>query len=669
MSLINLFRKLWRITMKMKLYNFLVNKQEAIAQKYHAYHDRKGRFGKILSWVYLIYLNVRFYIFHIEEKVPDIISSRESYSSFKAKERYEKNVFWELKEQQTVQENALLVYCQKIEVIRQLIKKAKEEHIKVYVPKQFRKELGDTEEILFFEKNTDDFFKLLWSVHYVYTDRIPHPYFYARKAQIFIADISLYDKSRLKERINADMLSAQADYVIRDYRTEIISSFSSIGKSVEKKTPEKEKILFIINTKYFQAIYNFLLLFWGNIDKNLYDLSILAAEDDINQFEQKLLLLDEKIHIFAKRKKVFCNSNTASALAFANKEKDYLENIQQVENYVGKDALLAERSRIFGNWKFDYIINAKHESMYWKLLIKGMDGTKIYWDINGGLLKDKNKIKNRMGQAVEIYHKVLFSDVALVQYLQNTEWSQLVKSGTVDLIPSVTFQEQEFVSNLYYANTENGRVVLNQFLQNEDGSINAVFVEGSQRSCVFLKISPQMRQSDVMDVINNQLMHDNYVIIFDYLMRMNKGKMKMKNVVYITDYIQYSMLCKCMRINSEIDTAKEKKMVMLSGEKNSTGVLSAKILEFETGKKYLFIPWNMNREQFWKIVESQQEDFFIFDIYCILSVDDRNCLKEKAEVIQILDDYNTYIEMKPYLGESVYIRNGMVLNQLLMEAV
>lgn len=48
--------------MRMKIYNFLVNKQPGIRVRYHRMHDGQGGLIKLLSWLYLIFMNFAFYI-------------------------------------------------------------------------------------------------------------------------------------------------------------------------------------------------------------------------------------------------------------------------------------------------------------------------------------------------------------------------------------------------------------------------------------------------------------------------------------------------------------------------------------------------------------------------------------------------------------------------------
>lgn len=49
--------------MRMKIYNFLVNRHIGIQRRYHRFHDRAHGVKKILSWGYLLWLNVCYYVF------------------------------------------------------------------------------------------------------------------------------------------------------------------------------------------------------------------------------------------------------------------------------------------------------------------------------------------------------------------------------------------------------------------------------------------------------------------------------------------------------------------------------------------------------------------------------------------------------------------------------
>lgn len=47
--------------MRLKLYNFLVNRHSGIQSRYHKMHDKSGLLGRILSWFYLLWLNFCYY--------------------------------------------------------------------------------------------------------------------------------------------------------------------------------------------------------------------------------------------------------------------------------------------------------------------------------------------------------------------------------------------------------------------------------------------------------------------------------------------------------------------------------------------------------------------------------------------------------------------------------
>ena len=47
--------------MRLKLYNLFVNKQPGIKARYHKAHDNATGIQKVLSWVYLLWLNFAYY--------------------------------------------------------------------------------------------------------------------------------------------------------------------------------------------------------------------------------------------------------------------------------------------------------------------------------------------------------------------------------------------------------------------------------------------------------------------------------------------------------------------------------------------------------------------------------------------------------------------------------
>lgn len=49
--------------MRYKIYGFLVNRHEGIKERYHNMHDKAAGFKKVLSWLYLIWLNLCYYLF------------------------------------------------------------------------------------------------------------------------------------------------------------------------------------------------------------------------------------------------------------------------------------------------------------------------------------------------------------------------------------------------------------------------------------------------------------------------------------------------------------------------------------------------------------------------------------------------------------------------------
>ena len=61
--------------MRMRIYNFLVNRHSGIAFRYHKFHDKKlSGLGKILSWIYLLWLNFCYYFLFLRylDRLPEL---------------------------------------------------------------------------------------------------------------------------------------------------------------------------------------------------------------------------------------------------------------------------------------------------------------------------------------------------------------------------------------------------------------------------------------------------------------------------------------------------------------------------------------------------------------------------------------------------------------------
>lgn len=88
--------------MRMIIYNFLVNRHYGIQKRYHRYHDAATGVTKLLSWAYLLMLNILYYVFFCrflakfdDIKVVDKKKLPTSFSESSAfKQKFTKNPQW-----------------------------------------------------------------------------------------------------------------------------------------------------------------------------------------------------------------------------------------------------------------------------------------------------------------------------------------------------------------------------------------------------------------------------------------------------------------------------------------------------------------------------------------------------------------------------------------------
>ena len=59
--------------MRQKIYQALVNRHIGISKRYHKMHDGASGIKRPLSWLYLLWLNLAYYVFHVKKlgKMPE----------------------------------------------------------------------------------------------------------------------------------------------------------------------------------------------------------------------------------------------------------------------------------------------------------------------------------------------------------------------------------------------------------------------------------------------------------------------------------------------------------------------------------------------------------------------------------------------------------------------
>lgn len=74
------------VAMKLKIYNFLVNRYPGIRERYHQYRDKTTGAGRYFSWLYLLWLNFCFYVLRIRSLGTVIAASPYEEKKFDVKQ-------------------------------------------------------------------------------------------------------------------------------------------------------------------------------------------------------------------------------------------------------------------------------------------------------------------------------------------------------------------------------------------------------------------------------------------------------------------------------------------------------------------------------------------------------------------------------------------------------
>ena len=76
------------MSFRMRLYGFLVNRKPGIKYRYHKFHDGTLGFSKVFSYIYLLWLNLAYYVFFCRflGRVPEFEIFEEKKIPYKASE-------------------------------------------------------------------------------------------------------------------------------------------------------------------------------------------------------------------------------------------------------------------------------------------------------------------------------------------------------------------------------------------------------------------------------------------------------------------------------------------------------------------------------------------------------------------------------------------------------
>lgn len=346
----------------------------------------------------------------------NLISSRTSYKIFEYDEPFKESIY-NMQLSKPVKKNTLLIlsksYDKSLEKVKKIVKALKNKGFTVYVREFFKDDFKDVSYVKAVENNSEEYFFALAASQYIYTDTFLNIDFIKRKGQVLINDIKA-KPTDIKKRINICSADNKSDYIIGKKNYDRIITFSSFLKRLanknllsKKKRTDKKKLLFFVNLKYFNPLYCVFENISQWLDYDKYDVTMVFSSNYLDEYGERINSLDSRINILAKRKTILCNEEENKRLAFLKNEYYYVDKPEKIKSFFSKALFKNEQKRIFGDIKYDYIINMKFDIFYYNWLIRSMKGKKIYFDIN---IYSKEKTPYLSGKAEYIgkNHKIVY---------------------------------------------------------------------------------------------------------------------------------------------------------------------------------------------------------------------------------------------------------------------
>lgn len=657
--------------MKIRIYNFLVNRNQEICERYHNYHDKQGRVGKIFSWFYLIMLNIIF-VFKkdsvgIENEIDnissdtDIHSERVKYSEYRNNHNWYETSYWkEITTASIIHKSIFLNFNEKAEneFIVAKVKKLLLNDYKVYLLDRWQDLFNPTDNIFYINRESAEYFKMLCNVENIYTEICLHNYFVKNNKQFVIFNAEYLDRQNLDERIEMDSLYGKSDCEVNsnEEASQIIDKLIA-GEKKNIGVCKKAKLV-IINSKYFKDTLKQVFLLLGEVDFNQENLCILLTDVEIDRNYQILEQMDNRIKIIVKKGKFLSSADVLGVVNFLNDEKDFVSSLEETEKYIGQNAFRKEKERLFGNTEFSYVMNVGQDSMYWRLLVKSICENSVFWDINNSILKAKTAIINNLCVEEEIYKEIYFSGIDDLEKVIHAEGLVKCQKEKLFLIPCIDSKDNEKKCDLVV----NGQpyIFIKDSLDEYSGRTRGKFVRKDDQNIVFICVHSLLSYENLKEYVSKQCKIGKTIVLLDYLHRMANDSIKQLqkygSIIYISDFAECSSLLDYAENSKVADNFMEKNMGIKSvKETQNCGSILVKLERLPYYYDYIILPWNLSRDEANEYISKMyinHRQLLVFDFMDKISQKE-NVVLDDCPQIQIIKDYFVYVKVKGHLGQKL----------------
>lgn len=349
---------------------------------------------------------------------------------------------------------------------------------KVYSSFLMRNDFSDEKHIQFVKKKSDDFHKRLATSEYIITDSVISPYYVKRKGQCVInildnceagtssskaaigrqvlkSDIIVADTQESGEKKIKDLLGNTWCFSGQYMSDKELIQLIQEGKKIEGTKDETKKTTAIVanfdaSEIWIPRLYSIV----NKIDMEQEYVILILDNTLIEELSGYLSNLPSNITVVTRQGWFLVNEKIQETYAYIKSDLMFLEDFNEIFDYVGKEIYQREFERIIGNTKVDELIilgDCVSLRRYWYMMGSALNIAKktIAYDNSTDkefLVQDRelsSAYEQNMRKIYENFHEILFWGEAQKQeYLDGFETSETLdsKARTVVIDEYIDYQ-------------------------------------------------------------------------------------------------------------------------------------------------------------------------------------------------------------------------------------
>ncbi|MGN0521727.1 MAG: hypothetical protein ACI4IQ_03720 [Eubacterium sp.] len=464
----------------------------------------------------------------------NIKSSRMSYKNFTFDDSFTPTQY-SIELANPVKNDTLLILSKSrkasLERVKKIVSALKGKGITIYVREYFEKDFEKISYVTAVTKDSDEYYNALATSQYIYIDTFLYADFIKKPGQILINHITA-KPSNVKNRINICSAKSKSDYFIdKKTQDQSITFEDFLGRLCEKNLPskqaksDKKKLLFILNLEYFNSLYCTFENITQWLDYEKYDVTMLFDWKYVEQYGERIGRLDDRITILAKKRRILCDEETSKRLAFLKNEYNFIRKPKKINAFLPEDLFLNEQKRLFGDVKYDFIINMKYDVFYWRWLMESMNGRLISVDMN-----DYTGVKTPYKKGKAFYmgrnDAILFMSKDAID--SAVDFKKRIFAKKSSLLPYIPIKSRESLP-IEKSTNINGRDLLIINCNHPVGldSLSVILIDRFESNSIpYTVIDNRMTDEQAVSFINSVVEKENELFVFDFYNVLSKNSVQ-----------------------------------------------------------------------------------------------------------------------------------------------